>query len=50
MAEKGHSEEEILRVLWEAESSATAVEIGRKRGISRQSIHLWKRHAAGKLD
>ena len=28
MAKKGHGEEEILRVLWEAESGATVVEIG----------------------
>ena len=27
MARKGRSEEEILRVLWEAESGATVVEI-----------------------
>ena len=47
MAKKGHSEEEILRVLREAESGATEVEICRKHGISQQSFYLWKRKHAG---
>jgi len=47
MAKKGHSEEEILRVIREAESSATVVEICRKHGISQQSFYLWKRKYAG---
>lgn len=47
MAKKGHSEEEILRVLREAESDATVVEICRKHGISQQSFYLWKRKYAG---
>jgi putative transposase len=47
MAKKGHSEEEILRVLREAESGATVVEICRKHGISQQSFYLWKRKYAG---
>ena len=47
MAKKGHSEEEILRVLREAESGATVVEICRRHGISQQSFYLWKRKYAG---
>jgi putative transposase len=47
MAKKGHSEEEILRVLREAESGTTVVEICRKHGISQQSFYLWKRKYAG---
>jgi putative transposase len=47
MAKKGHSEEEILRVLREAESGATVVEVCRKHGISQQSFYLWKRKYAG---
>ena len=43
MAKKGHSEEEILRVLREAESGATVVEICRKHGISEQNVYLWKK-------
>ena len=47
MAKKGHSEEEILRVLREAESGMTVVEVCRKHGISQQSFYLWKRKYAG---
>lgn len=47
MAKKGHSEEEILRVLREVESGETVVEICRKYGISQQSFYLWKKKYAG---
>ena len=47
MAKKGHTEEEILRVLLEAESGATVVEICRKHGISQQSFYLWQKKYAG---
>lgn len=47
MAKKGHTEDEILRVLREAEPGATVVEICRKHAISRQSFYLWKRKYAG---
>jgi putative transposase len=47
MAKKGHSEEEILRVLREAESGETVVEVCRKHGISQQSFYLWKKKYAG---
>jgi putative transposase len=47
MAKKGHSEEEILRVLREAESGTTVVEICRKHGISQQTFYLWKKKYAG---
>ncbi len=47
MAKKGHSEEEILRVLREPESGTTVVEVCRKHGISQQSFYLWKRKYAG---
>jgi putative transposase len=47
MARKGHSEEEILRVLREAESGTTVVEICRKHGISQQTFYLWKKKYAG---
>jgi putative transposase len=42
-----NSEEEILRVLREAESGETVVEVCRKHGISQQSFYLWKRKYAG---
>ena len=47
MGTRGHSEEEILRVLREAESGDTVVEICRKHGISQQSFYLWKKKYAG---
>ena len=47
MAKRGHSEEEILRVLREAESGEPDVEVCRKQGISEQSSYLWKKKYAG---
>ena len=47
MGKRGHSEEEILRVLREAESGDTVVEICRKHGISQQSFYLWKKKYSG---
>ncbi len=47
MARKGHSEEEILRVLREAEAGETIVEVCRKHGISQQSFYAWKKKYAG---
>lgn len=47
MARKGHSEKEILRVLREAESGETVVEVCRKHGISQQSFDFWKKKYAG---
>jgi putative transposase len=47
MGKRGHSEDEILRVLREAESGDTVVEICRKHGISQQTFYLWKKKYAG---
>jgi len=47
MAKRGHTEEAILRVLREAESGETVVEICRKHGISQQTFYLWKKKYAG---
>jgi putative transposase len=47
MGKRGHSEEEILRVLREAESGDTVVEICRKHGLSQQTFYLWKKKYAG---
>lgn len=38
MARKGHSEEQILRVLREAEAGEIVVEVCRKHGISQQRL------------
>ena len=43
MGKRGHSEEEILRVLREAESGDTVVEVCRKHGISQQSFTCGRR-------
>jgi putative transposase len=47
MAKRGHTEEEVLRVLREAESGDTVVAICRKHGISQQTFYLWKKKYAG---
>jgi putative transposase len=47
MAKRGHTEEEILWVLREAESGTTVVEVCRKHGISQQSFYLWKKKYSG---
>ena len=47
MAKRGHGEEEILRVLREAESGDSVVEVCRKHGISQQTFYLWKKKYAG---
>jgi putative transposase len=47
MARRGHSEDQILRVLREAESGETVVEVCRKHGISQQSFYMWKKKYAG---
>ena len=47
MAKRGHCEEEILRVLREAESGDTVVEVCRRHGISQQTFYLWKKKYAG---
>jgi hypothetical protein len=49
MGKRGHTEEEILRVLREAEAGATVVEVCRKHGISQQSFYLWKKKYAGRV-
>lgn len=43
MAKRGHTDEEILRVLREPESGQTVVEICRKHRISQQAFYLWKK-------
>ncbi len=47
MGKRGHSEEEILRVLREAESGETVVEVCRKHGISQQSFYLVEEEVCG---
>ncbi len=41
------AKKQILRVLREAESGTTVVEVCRKHGISQQSFYLWKKKYSG---
>jgi putative transposase len=48
MPKKGHSEEQILRALRQAESGGTTVkEICREHGISDATFYIWKKKYAG---
>ena len=44
---RGHTEEQILATLREAESGTTVAEVCRAGGISEQTFYLWKRKYAG---
>jgi putative transposase len=46
MPKKGHSEEQILRALREAESGTTVREICREHGISDATFYIWKKKYA----
>jgi putative transposase len=47
MPRKGHTEEQILQVLRQAEGGEKVVEVCRKLGISEQTFYTWKRKYAG---
>ena len=47
MPRKGHTEEQILQALREAEGGEKVTEICRKLGISEQTFYTWKRKYAG---
>jgi putative transposase len=47
MPRKGHTEEQILQALRQAEGGEKAVEIRRKLGISEQTFYTWKRKYSG---
>jgi len=44
---KGHTEEQILQALRQAEGGEKVTEICRKLGISEQTFYTWKRKYAG---
>jgi putative transposase len=44
---RGHTEEQILAALRQAESGTTAVEMCRQVGITEQTFYTWKRKYAG---
>jgi len=47
MPRKGHSEEEIVRALRQAEGGQKVSEICRDMGVSQQAFYSWKRRYAG---
>jgi putative transposase len=47
MPKKGHSEEQILRALHQAESGATVKEVCREHGVSDATFYIWKKKYAG---
>jgi putative transposase len=47
MPKKGHSEEQILHALRQAESGTTVKEICREHGISDATFYIWKKKYAG---
>jgi putative transposase len=47
MARRGHTEEQILRALRQAESGTKVSEISREQGISEATYYIWKKRYAG---
>lgn len=47
MPRKGHSEEEIVRALRQAEAGQKGSDICREMGVSQQAFYSWKRRYAG---
>jgi putative transposase len=47
MPRKGHTEEQIIRALREAEGGKKAADICRELGVSQQAFYSWKRRYAG---
>jgi putative transposase len=47
MPRKGHSEEQIIRALREAEGGKKVADICREFGVSQQAFYSWRRRYAG---
>ena len=47
MPRKGHSEEQIMHALRQAESGQKVGDICRELGVSQQAFYSWKRRSAG---
>jgi len=47
MTRKGHTEEQIIAALQQAEAGAKAGELCRKLGISQATFYNWKKQYAG---
>lgn len=47
MPKKGHSEEQILRALHQAEGGTRVAELCREHGISEATYYIWKKKYSG---
>ena len=47
MSKKGHTEEQILRALWQAESGTKVADLCREHGVSEATYYVWKRKYSG---
>ena len=47
VAKKGHTEEQILRALRQAESGARVADICRDHGLSEATYYIWKKKYSG---
>jgi len=47
VAKKGHTEEQILRALHQAESGTRISDICREHGVSEATYYVWKKKYAG---
>jgi putative transposase len=47
MPKKGHTEEQIVAALQQAESGEKVEEVCRRTGISQATYYSWKKHYAG---
>ena len=47
MAKKGHTEEQILRALRQAEGGSRVADICREHGISEATFYIWKKKYSG---
>ena len=47
MAKKGHTEEQILRALRQAESGTRVADVCREHGISEAAFYVWKKKYSG---
>ena len=43
MVKKGHTEEQILRALHQAEAGAKVADICREHGVSEATYYVWKK-------
>ena len=47
MAKKGHTEEQILQALHQAESGTRVADVCREHGVSGATFYIWKKKYAG---